>query len=163
MQYTYDDLEGLTLVELREMCRDNGIPGMSKQRKDVVIDALVNYFEEAENESEEDETYECAPSGKQEVVGGAKGVSGTFFTTLTDPNAKVGQKTTTTVRVSCGASSDFFNVAGKTVNEVSVLLKDAFNISDLNTGLINGKRVAGDYVLRSGDNLEFLKPAGEKG
>jgi hypothetical protein len=43
------------------------------------------------------------------------------------------------------------------------LLKDAFNISDLNTGLINGKSVSGDYVLKSGDNLEFLKPAGEKG
>jgi hypothetical protein len=136
------------------MCRDQGISGMSKQRKDDVIEALMNN----QDEVEENELPEPGP-----VVGGAKGVSGTFFTTLTDPEAPEGQRTTTTVRVSCGASSDFFNVAGKSVAAVAALLKDAFSISDLTTGLVNGKSVRGEYILKSGDNLEFLKPAGDKG
>jgi hypothetical protein len=153
--YTYEELEQYTLIELREMCRDNEIPGMSKARKDDVIDALLDFYSASDEESK------IPDPGP--VVGGAKGVSGTFFTTLTDPNAPEGQKTSTTVRVSCGAASDFFNVAGKTVSEVSVLLKDAFNISSLTTGLINGKEVKGSYILKSGDNLEFLKPAGDKG
>jgi hypothetical protein len=36
-------------------------------------------------------------------------------------------------------------------------------VDKLSTGLVNGKEVAGDYKLKAGDNLEFLKPAGKKG
>src|SRR4030042_5972058 len=139
MSYTYEQLESYTLIELREMCRDEGISGMSKQRKDDVIKALMDV--QGEIEVEENELPEPGP-----VVGGAKGVSGTFFTTLTDPKAPEGQRTTTTVRVSCGASSDFFNVAGKSVAAVAGLLKDAFSISDLTTGVVNGKRGNGGDI-----------------
>ena len=30
-------------------------------------------------------------------------------------------------------------------------------------GLVNGKEVQGDYKLKSGDSLEFMKPSGRKG
>jgi hypothetical protein len=36
-------------------------------------------------------------------------------------------------------------------------------VDKLSTGLVNGKDVDGSYILKQGDVLEFLKPAGRKG
>jgi hypothetical protein len=36
-------------------------------------------------------------------------------------------------------------------------------VDRLSTGLVNGKEVDASYVLKNGDRLEFLKPAGRKG
>ena len=69
----------------------------------------------------------------------------------------------TTIQVSCGASSGAFPVEGKNVREVGEFLREVLNVDKLSTGLVNGKEVQGDYVLKSGDNLEFMKPSGRKG
>ena len=83
--------------------------------------------------------------------------------TLTKPGAPFGHKTTTTVHVSCGASSGNFPVAGRSVKEVGEFLREVLNVDRLSTGLVNGKDVDADYTIKPGDHLEFLKPAGKKG
>ena len=41
-EYTRANLEEMTVQDLRRMCVDKlGIPGMTKKRKDIVIDAIL--------------------------------------------------------------------------------------------------------------------------
>lgn len=145
--FTREDLEAKTSKQLKRMCIDElGIVGVSKKTKDIVIDAII---------------YSGGAS-----IEPSRGVTGIEFaaqSTLTKPDAPFGSKTTTTIHVSCGASSGNFPVTGKSVKEVGDFLREVLNVDRLSTGLVNGKEVDGDYILKDGDNLEFLKPAGKKG
>ena len=38
-------LSGMTCPELREMCKEKGIKGVSKSTKDIMIERLVSYNE----------------------------------------------------------------------------------------------------------------------
>ena len=155
--YTREQLEAKTARELKNLCvYDLKIPGMTKKRKEVVIQAIM-------------EKHGRKSKAKSATV--AKGASKGPLTslrfkgqsTLTKPSAPFGSRSTTTVHVSCGASSGDFAVAGRTVKEVGEFLREVLNVDRLSTGLVNGKSVDGSYVIKSGDNLEFLKPAGKKG
>lgn len=147
--FTRGELEAKTSKQLKRMCIDElGITGVSKKTKDVVIDSILS-------------TYSGGAS-----IAPSRGVTGIEFaaqSTLTKPDAPFGSKTTTTIHVSCGASSGNFPVTGKSVKEVGDFLREVLNVDRLSTGLVNGKEVDGDYTLKDGDNLEFLKPAGKKG
>ena len=147
-QYTREQLEGLTVRELRSKCvYELGITGMSKQRKNTIIDEILIH---------QGPTEEVA-------IPEVTAIEGMFQSTLTKPSARKGDKTTTTIRVSCGASSGTFDIAGKTVGAVAEFLREVLNIDRLAAGIVNGENVSDSYVLKSGDNLEFLKPAGQKG
>ena len=147
--FTREELEAKTSKDLKRMCIDElGIVGVSKKTKDVVINSIL-------------ETYSGGAT-----IAPSKGVTGVEFTgqsTLTKPSAPFGSRTTTTIHVSCGASSGNFPVTGKSVKEVGDFIREVLNVDRLSTGLVNGKEVPGDYILKEGDNLEFLKPAGKKG
>lgn len=68
------------------------------------------------------------------------------------------------VRVIHGANERYFDhLTGKTVGSVRKSLRDAFNIPGDASALINGKEVGDDFILASGNSLEFVKMAGEKG
>lgn len=150
--FTREQLNAKTSVELKRMCVDElAIPGMTKKPKAVVIDAIISKFRAASSAS---------------VSGGKTAMSGVAFqaqSTITKPDAPFGSKTSTTIQVSCGASSGAFPVAGRNVSEVGEFLREVLNVDRLSTGLVNGKEVGADYVLKPGDTLEFLKPAGKKG
>lgn len=152
-RYKRETLEGKTVKELRTLVVKLGIPGFTKKPKDVIIDAIMD---------------------KHGVTGGGggaaisksgplAGIEGTFQSSITKPDAPFGHKATTTVQISCGASTGRFPVVGKTVAEVGEIMREVLNVSKLSTGLVNGKEVEGNYTLKSGDVLEFLKPAGKKG
>lgn len=147
--YTKDNLEVKTVRELRAMCtHELGIAGMSKSRKDDLVKMILKAQKSAAKEKE------------------AKTVTkleGTFSSSLTKPEAKFGNRASTTVRVSCGASSGDFAVVGKTVGGIMEFLKEVLNVSRMSRPLINGEEVDGDYKTKAGDILEFLKPAGSKG
>ena len=152
--YTRDDLNGMTAKGLKKMAYNQlGISGLSKQPKDAVVDAII--------------AHQDGGAAITRKAGAASGpISGITFTgnsVLTNKSAPFGQKTTTTIHVSCGASSGSFPVQGKTVHEVGEFLREVLNVDRLSTGLVNGKEVAAGYVLKNGDRLEFLKPAGRKG
>jgi hypothetical protein len=150
--YTRETLNAKTAVELKRLCVDElAIPGMTKKPKNVVIDAILAKFGASEGATA------AATSA------GMTGVSFQAQSVLTKPGAEFGQRTSTTIQVSCGASSGNFPVAGRSVKEVGEFLREVLNVDKLSTGLVNGGNVTSDYILKPGDTLEFLKPAGKKG
>lgn len=154
--FTREQLEGKTAVELKRMCVDElAIPGMTKKPKDVVIAAILDKFGAAPSAS-----MAAAPAAP---AGGMSGVAFQAHSVVTKPEAPFGGKTSTTIQVSCGASTGNFPVAGRSVVEVGEFLREVLNVDKLSTGLVNGSEVGADYVLKPGDTLEFLKPAGKKG
>jgi len=153
-KFTRETLEAKTAVELKRMCVDElAIPGMTKKAKDVVVSAILDKF--------------GAPSApKAKAAAKPAAMAGVAFeaqSVLTKPGAPFGSKTSTTIQVSCGASSGNFPVAGRSVKEVGDFLREVLNVDKLSTGLVNGKEVGAEYVLKPGDTLEYLKPAGKKG
>jgi hypothetical protein len=152
--FTREQLESKTAVDLKRMCVDElAIPGMTKKPKKVVIDAILA---------------KVGSGGAPASVAAAStakiaGVSFQAQSVMTKPDAPFGQKTSTTIQVSCGANSGTFPVAGRSISEVGDFLREVLNVDKLSTGLVNGTEVGGDYTLKPGDTLEFLKPAGKKG
>jgi len=154
--FTREQLESMTVPELRELCvYDLEIPGMTKKTKDVVIAAILEKHGAA--------TKAVTPASAVKASGPVTGLDFVGHSVLTKPSAPAGQKATTTIQVSCGASSGAFPVVGRTVREVGDFLREILNVDQLSTGLVNSKEVGADYVLKAGDMLEFLKPAGKKG
>jgi hypothetical protein len=155
MAYTRDQLEGMTARELKELCAyDLDMPGYSKKTKDVVVDAILSkYGTKAAKAS----ITTKAPAGPM------TGVEFEAESIMAKPGASFGSRISTTIHVSCGATSGNFPVVGRTISAVGEFLREVLNVDKLSTGLVNGKEVSPDYVLKNGDNLEFLKPAGRKG
>jgi len=148
--FNKEQLERKTSRELKRMCVEElNLPGLTKKTKDVVVDAIMAQY----------------GSGSATISKAAPvtGIEFTGISTMTKPDGAFGSRTTTTIHVSCGASSGNFPVVGRTVKQVGEFLREVLNVDRLSTGLINGKEADGDYVLKQGDNLEFLKPAGKKG
>jgi len=159
MSYKRETLELKTDKELKRMCSQRlGIHGVSKKRKHEVIDIIMSKYGKAGKKK-------ALKASKAPVEAPAKleGVEGSFQSSLTKPGADFGFKTSTTVQVSCGANTGKFPVVGRTVAEVGEFMREVLNVDKLSTGLVNGKDVDGNYILKTGDVLEFLKPAGRKG
>jgi len=152
--FTREQLAEKTVKELRAMAKNLGCVGYSKKPKDTVIDLIL--------EKQGPVTAAAAPKAapKDDKLTKAEF---SMQSILTKPTAKFGDKTTTTIRVSCGAAAGDFSVCGKTVGAVSEFLREVLNIDRMAQGVVNGKTVDGNYVLKEGDNLEFLKAAGRKG
>jgi len=157
-KFSLADLEKKTVAELREMARNLGITGVAKKAKAIVIDKLLGA-----TGGEKTAPAEKAPIPMKKAEGPVTSAEFFMHSTLTKPTAKFGDKTTTTIRVSCGASTGNFNVVGRSVSAVSEFLREVLNIDKMASGLVNGKTVNPEYVLRDGDSLEFIKPAGSKG
>ena len=143
MSYNREDLYDKTVAELREMCIQRGISGMSKKRKDEIVDALLFYN---------------TPSQSKEAVEPLKEINAELDIEVNGP-----KNYNTTVRVSCGAASGNFPVVGRTVGAVSEILREVLNVDRMSSGVVNGKSVSDSYVLKNNDALEFVKPAGRKG
>ena len=150
-RYKRETLEGKTVKELRQLVVKLGISGKTKLPKTMIIDAIM---------------VSGGGGGGASIAkssGPIEGIEGAFQSSMTKPDAPFGSKTSTTIQVSCGASSGRFPVTGRTVLEVGDFLREVLNVDKLSTGMVNGQEVAGNYVLKEGDVLEFLKPAGKKG
>ena len=76
---------------------------------------------------------------------------------------KVGQARAGQVKISYGVHSLEAGIAGQSVGEVRQALKEPLNIDPRALALVNGRDVAASYVLKEGDQLEFVRLAGEKG
>ena len=68
-----------------------------------------------------------------------------------------------TVQITWGALIDDLEVAGMTVGEVQNLLQAAYNIAPGVRVNVNGEEADADTMLATGDALEFVRAAGEKG
>jgi len=68
------------------------------------------------------------------------------------------------VRVISGAHEQVFpNLAGRSVSSVRASLREVFNISKDAQARVGSQNVGEDYNLRPDDNLEFVRPVGQKG
>jgi hypothetical protein len=67
------------------------------------------------------------------------------------------------VKISYGVHNLEAAIAGKSVSEVRQSLKEPLNIDPRALALVNGRDVAASYILNQGDQLEFVRLAGEKG
>ena len=152
-RYKRETLEAKNVKELRQLVVKLGIPGKTKLPKSMIIDAIMGEGGTAGGGA----SVAPAPAAK------LTGIEGTFQSSITKPGEPFGFKTSTQIQISCGASTGRFPVAGRTVAEVGELMREVLNVTKLSTGLVNGKEVEGNYVLKEGDVLEFLKPAGKKG
>jgi len=149
-EYTRENLKEMTVTALRRLCVDQlGLPGLTKKKKKVIIKAIM--------------LSQKADVAITPEVDDLKGIEFAGNSVMTKPDGDFGEKTTTTIQVACGASSGAFPVQGRSVAEVGEFLREVLNVDKLSTGLVNGKEVAGDYELKVGDSLEFMKPSGRKG
>ena len=157
--YSKVELENMNVKnQLKPMAVKMGLPGYSKKTKAVVISAILEKQGAAKAPK--------APKAATASIAPAAAMNAIEFcatAVLTKPSAKKGDKCSTTIRVSSGASSGNFPVAGRSVAEVAEFLREVLNIEKMSPGLVNGKDVNGTYTLKDGDELEFLKPAGSKG
>jgi hypothetical protein len=155
--YTREQLEGMGRDEVRRLCTAVGISGMSKERKDDCIDAILR----SQGGSRPAASASAAPKGK---AGGIGAMQFDVTSAVTNPNGRSGDRITSTINVSCGAVSRQFSVVGYTVAQVSEFLKEALNIDSMANAMVDGKEVSGSYTLTASDKrLEFIKPAGTKG
>jgi hypothetical protein len=159
--YTQDELTTWTVDNLRDYCKTLGIPKMSKQRKDVLISTILD----CQKSNNSGETIKLAPTGSDSSARDSRPITNmvAVMNMQAINPASSSSKMNTTIHVSCGASSGNFSVVGKTVAEVASKLKDVLNIDRLSIGVVNGKDVNDSYIVKDGDNLEFVKPAGTKG
>jgi hypothetical protein len=63
----------------------------------------------------------------------------------------------------CGWQSKEFDFAGLTVAHVAESCREKFDIPADAKAFVNGKEVDYETILKDGDNLEFMKLAGQKG
>jgi hypothetical protein len=67
------------------------------------------------------------------------------------------------VKISYGVHVLTAAIAGKSVGEVRQALKEPLNIDPRALALVNGRDAGASRILREGDQLEFVRLAGEKG
>ena len=68
------------------------------------------------------------------------------------------------IRFTCGANvQELDGVAGKRLGEVCDQLADVLNVPTPVQVIVGGETVNLDYILREEDQVELVKPAGEKG
>ncbi len=67
------------------------------------------------------------------------------------------------VRITHCSNEAQFALAGHTVAEVAVRLREVFNIPPAAAAYVNGQKVEAGHILQDGDTLEFVAEIGEKG
>ncbi len=72
-------------------------------------------------------------------------------------------KTQDQVRVLYGIHALEANLAGRTVSDVRQALRQALNISPQAVAVVDGREVGESVILLAGQQLEFVRLAGEKG
>jgi sulfur carrier protein ThiS len=69
----------------------------------------------------------------------------------------------TAVKVVYGVNELSLDLGGKSIRGIWKMLEQVLNLPRETTVSVNGQTVADDHIVRAGDEIEFLKPAGVKG
>lgn len=154
--YTKTEMNDMTVVALRELCKTYGITGMSKARKDIIILAISEYYKIVETPAT------TTTTSTSPVVANDNGklpyLNANIHSFIEDDNSYK-----SLISVSCGAASSNYPVVGKSVGYVKSTFREILNIETESNSVVNGSEVAESYVLKSGDTLEFVRKAGTKG
>jgi sulfur carrier protein ThiS len=73
------------------------------------------------------------------------------------------EDTDTAVKVVYGVNELSLDLGGKSIRGVWKMLEQVLNLPRETTVRVNGQVVADDHIVRPGDEIDFLKPAGVKG
>jgi hypothetical protein len=82
---------------------------------------------------------------------------------MTGARAKGEIRTQEQVRILYGVHSLEADLAGRTVRDVRQALRQALNISPQAVAVVDGREVEEGAILLAGQQLEFVRLAGEKG
>ena len=82
---------------------------------------------------------------------------------ITRTTVTVQAKAQAQVRVLYGVHALEANLAGRTVSDVLQALRQALNISPQAVAVVDGREVEESFILLAGQQLEFVRLAGEKG
>jgi len=155
-KFTREELEVLTVKALRRMCVDDlGIVGVTKKPKGVIIDAIL--ANQGGVKSAKAEPVKAAP------LGPIKDMNFMGKSQFMSNSAKPGNKYTTTIYMACGVNNGNFSVVGRTVEDAIATFGEILNADIKSTPIVNGEAASLSYVLKEGDVVELLKPAGRKG
>ena len=69
----------------------------------------------------------------------------------------------TAVKVVYGVNELSLDLGGKSIRGIWKMLEQVLNLPRETTVRVNGQVVADDHIVRPGDEIDFLKPAGVKG
>jgi hypothetical protein len=82
---------------------------------------------------------------------------------VTEAKAKGQARANEQVRILYGVHSLEADLAGRTVRDVRQALRQALNISPQAVAVVDGREVEDGTILLAGQQLEFVRLAGEKG
>ena len=136
------DLQNKSLLKLRKILEEYGLPFVQGTSKPDVIKAILDHQET------------LAAAAPTAVPTPTKTPAATPTPT---PRPTGGM-----VSVTCGSYQQSFNIAGKTVGQARSELRDAVNVRSSMKARVGGMSVDDKQVLQPGDDLEFVKPSGDK-
>lgn len=90
-------------------------------------------------------------------------MSGNPLQSASSLRARSAQAGAGAVRVICGVHVLEVALAGRAVGDVRAALSQALNISPEAVAVVDGMEVGSDHVLQAGEQVEFVRLAGEKG
>ena len=151
-KYIRSELEEKTVAELREICRQLEIPKMGKARKDEIIYAISNFYNKTVEISKN--TTPAAEIDNSKIP---------YINANVHSFLKKDDTYQSLISVSCGAASSNYPVVGRTVGFIKATYREILNIDSNANGVVNGVLIEDSYILKSGDTLEFVREAGQKG
>lgn len=153
--YTKEQLEAKTVKELKKMCVDVlGIPGMTKKNKGIIINAILEHYNNSDDVKEVEKVEESTEIPEINI----------FVKSHKRPfSNERGNNYSSTIYMTSGVVQGNYHVVGKTIKKALEVVGDILNADIKSTPIVNGNIVGMDYVLKEGDVCEFLKPAGKKG
>jgi hypothetical protein len=147
-----DVLEAKTVVELRELCKKYGIAGMSKARKDDIVESILQFYDDLEDSYSSESNETTVDDSKVPYI------NANVCSFLKNDNSYQ-----TLISVSCGAASSNYPVVGRSAGYVKATYREILNIETDAKAIVNGNEVNDSCILKSGDTLEFVRKAGVKG
>lgn len=134
-RYSEQELLGKTKLSLREVCNEIGLEFNNSMSIDELVKAIMKRQGGAQNAAPAEDDGDTTDN---ENEGGS-------------------------VTVTCGASSQVLEVAGKSIAYVRREYASVFNIGRESKAMLNGAEENDEsHILEDGDNLEFVKKSGDK-
>jgi len=135
-RYSEQELLGKTKLGLREVCQEIGLEFNNGMSIEELVKAILKRQGGAQNAAPDKNDADKNDDADDE--GGS-------------------------VIVTCGASSQVLEVAGKSIAYVRMEYAPIFNIGRESKAMLNGAEEGDEsHILEDGDNLEFVKKSGDK-
>lgn|GEM_PF-5457254 len=136
--YSETELHNKTKLGLRDVCREVGAEFSNDKSNPQLIEAILAVQQKKQQPQQ-------FPDGQ--TVGKGKKKS------PDEPGH---------VRVTSGATSQIFQIAGQTIKAAMGDLRGLLNIDPAAKPFVNGVEVETSYTLQDGDQLELVKKSGDK-